>query len=81
MCELFSVNLIVFAINNFHKQIYVKDSKCLVEAAVWEVTVCSTCRKQSQSFDKRDVAMFLTCYIYNGAFYNNNLRLDLTNSY
>ena len=25
-CELFSVNLIVFAIKNFHEQHYVKDS-------------------------------------------------------
>ena len=27
------------------------------------------------------VARYLTCYIYNGAFYNNSLQLDPTNSY
>ena len=32
----------------------------LVEAAIWEIIVCSTCRKQSECFDNRDVAEFLT---------------------
>ena len=40
---------------------------------------CSTCRKQSEDFDKKDVPRFLTCYIYNGAFFDNSLRLDHTN--
>ena len=39
----------------------------LVEAAVWEIAVCSTCRKQSECFDKKDVAE-LTCYICNWTF-------------
>ena len=37
--------------------------------------------KQSEYFDKRDVARFLTCYIYIGAFCDDNLQLDPTNSY
>ena len=37
--------------------------------------------KQSDYFDKRDVARFLTCYIYNGAFATIVLLLDPTNSY
>ena len=69
--ELFFVNLIVFAVNNFHKQLYVK-------AAIWEIALCSTCRKQSEYFD---VERFLTCYIYNRAFCGNILRLGSNNSY
>ena len=53
----------------------------LGEAAIWEIAVCSTCRKQSEYFDKRNVAGFLTCYIYNGAFCDISLWLDPTNSY
>ena len=65
--ELFSDNLIIFAI-------YVKD-------AIWETVLCSTCRKQSEYFDQRYVGSILTCYIYNGAFCDNSLRLDPTNIY
>ena len=80
-CEFFSFNLIVFAINNFHKQLYEKIVKCLVEADIWEITVRSTCWKKSEYFDKRYIARFLTCNIYSGAFSDNSLRLDPTNSY
>ena len=72
--ELFSVNLIVFAT-------YVKNSWCLKEAAVWEIVVCSTCRKQSEYFGQGDVARFLICYIYNGVSCHSGLRLDPTDSY
>ena len=37
--------------------------------------------KQSEYFDKSDVARFVTCYICNGAFCDDSLRLDPTNSY
>ena len=60
LCLRVSANLIVFAINNFYKQLYVKDSECLVEAAIREIAVCSTCQKQSECFAKRDAAGFLT---------------------
>ena len=53
--ELFSANLIAFLTNNLHKQLYVKDSLCLEEAAIWEIAVCSICRKQREYFDKKDV--------------------------
>ena len=64
---IFSVNLIIFAT-------YVKD-------AIWEIVLCSTCRKQSEYFDQRDVGKLLTCYIYNGAFCDNSLQLDPTKIY
>ena len=78
---LFSVILIVFAIKKFHKQLHVKDRQCSVEAAIYKTAVFSTCQKQNEYFDKEDVARLLTCYIYNGAFCENSLRLDSTNSY
>ena len=53
----------------------------LIEAAIWEIVAYSTCRKQSEYFDQRDVARSLTCHIYNGAFRDNSVRLDPTNSY
>ena len=56
LCLRVSANLIVFAINNFYKQLY----ECLVEAAIREIAVCSTCQKQSECFAKRDAAGFLT---------------------
>ena len=34
LCLRVFANLIVFAINNFCKQLYVKDTECLVEAAI-----------------------------------------------
>ena len=37
--------------------------------------------KASEYFDQRDVGRLLTCYIYNGAFCDNSLRLDPTNIY
>ena len=46
---------------------------------IFEVSL--TCQRQYQYFDKRDVLRFLTCYIYNGAFRDNSLRLDPTYSY
>ena len=67
--------LVVFDIKNFHEQLYVKE--CLVEDTIWEIAVCSTCRKQSEYFDKRDAARFLICYIYNGAFYDNSLHVEI----
>ena len=79
--DLFSADLIAFAINDFHEQIHAKDSLCLVEAAIWKITVCLIYRKQSEYFDKRVTARFLTWCIYNGAFYGNSLRLDPTNRY
>ena len=79
-CELFSINLTVFAINNFRKQLYVKYREYLVEAAIWEIVECSTCWKQSEYFEKRDAARFLACYIYNGALCSNSLTVDRTNS-
>ena len=80
-CESFSANLIVFTINDFHKQPYVKDSWYLVETAICEIAACLTCRKQSDYFDKRDVARSLNCYIYKEDFCDNSLHLDPTNSY
>ena len=56
-----------------HKQLYVKDSSCLVEAAIWEIAVCSTCWEQGEYIYKRD--------FYNGAFCSNSLQLKPTNSY
>ena len=53
----------------------------LREAAIWEIVVYSTCRKQSEYFDQRNVGRLLTCYIYNGIFCDNSLRLDHTNIY
>ena len=53
----------------------------LVEATIWEIVVCSTCRKQSEYFDQRDIGRLLTCYIYNEDFCDNSLRLDPTNIY
>ena len=52
--------------------------------SIWKTSVpelSSTCQKQCQYFDKRDVLRSLTCYIYNGAFCDNSLRLDPTYSY
>ena len=49
--------------------------------AIWEIVVCSACRKQSEYFDQRDVGRLLTCYICSGAFCDNSLRLDPTNIY
>ena len=37
--------------------------------------------KAKEYFDQRDVGRLLTCYIYNGAFCGNSLRLDSTNIY
>ena len=45
------------------------------------MVVCSTCQKQSEYFDQRDVERLLTCDIYNGAFGDNSLRLHPTNIY
>ena len=47
----------------------------------WEIAVCLTCPKQSNYFDKRDVTRFLPCYICNGDFCDNSLRLDPINNY
>ena len=44
------------------------DSLMLSRSCIWEIALCSTCRKQSEYFDERDVARLLTCYIYNGTF-------------
>ena len=51
--------------------------------SIWKTSileVSSTFWKRSQYFDKRDVLRFLACYIYNGAFCDNSLRLDSTYS-
>ena len=50
-------------------------------AAIWDITVCSPCRKQSEYFDKADVARFQTCYTDKGAFRDNSLQFDPTNSH
>ena len=45
------------------------------------IAVYLTFRKQSEYFGKRDIAIFLTCYIYSGDFSENNLSFDPINSY